>query len=68
MPFPDPGDAVSTDQKPRRVRLQRQPSRNKTLVLELARCEWIEKRQNSIALGPSGSGKAHIGLALEMVA
>jgi hypothetical protein len=22
-------------------------------VLELARCEWIEKRQNCIALGPS---------------
>jgi hypothetical protein len=30
-----------------------QPSLNKSLVLELARCEWIEKRQNCIALGPS---------------
>ena len=30
-----------------------QPSLNKPLVLELARCEWIEKRQNCIALGPS---------------
>lgn len=27
-----------------------QPSLNKALVLELARCEWIEKRQNCIAL------------------
>ncbi len=27
-----------------------QPSINKPLVLELARCEWIEKRQNCIAL------------------
>ena len=41
-----------------------QPSLNKALVLELARCEWIEKRQNCIALGPYGSSKAHIGLAL----
>ena len=30
-----------------------QPSLNKPLVLELARCEWIEKRQNCIALGPT---------------
>jgi hypothetical protein len=41
---------------------------NKGLVLELARCEWIEKRQNCIALGPSGSSKAHIGLALKRLA
>ena len=34
-----------------------QPSLNKSLVLELARCEWIEQRQNCIALGPSGTGK-----------
>jgi hypothetical protein len=24
-------------------------------VLELARCEWIERRENVIALGPSGT-------------
>jgi DNA replication protein DnaC len=30
-------------------------SLDKALVLELARCEWIEKRQNCIAPGPSGS-------------
>ena len=36
-----------------------QPSLNKALVLELARCEWIEKRYNCIALGPSGTGKTH---------
>ena len=38
-----------------------QPSLNKALVLELARCEWIEKRHNCIALGPSGTGKTHPG-------
>jgi DNA replication protein DnaC len=41
-----------------------QPSLNKALVVELTRCEWIEKRQNRIAPGPYGSGKAHVGLAL----
>ena len=29
------------------------PSLNKTLVLELARCEYIERRENLIALGNS---------------
>ena len=45
-----------------------QPSLNKSLVLELARCEWIEKRHNCIALGPSGTGKTHIALALGLAA
>jgi DNA replication protein DnaC len=35
------------------------PSLNKMLALELARCEWIERRENVIALGPSGNGKTH---------
>ena len=45
-----------------------QPSLNKSLVLELARCQWMEKRQNCIALGPSGTGKTHIALALGLAA
>jgi DNA replication protein DnaC len=44
-----------------------QPSLNKALVLELAHCEWIEKRRNCIAPGPFGTGKTHIGLALGLV-
>ena len=32
------------------------PSLNKVLVLELARCEYIERQENVIALGPSESG------------
>ena len=32
------------------------PKLNKMQVLELARCEWIERRENVIALGPSGTG------------
>ena len=35
------------------------PSLSKIQVLELARCEWIERRENVIALGPSGTGKTH---------
>jgi DNA replication protein DnaC len=40
------------------------PSLNKMQVLELARCEWIERRENVIALGPSGTGKTHAALGL----
>ena len=45
-----------------------QPSLNKALVLELSRCQWMEKRQNCIALGPSGTGKTHVALALGLAA
>ena len=44
------------------------PSLNKMQVLELARCEWIERRENVIALGPSGTGKTHTALGLGLAA
>jgi len=44
------------------------PSLNKTLVMELARSEYIERRENIIALGPSGTGKTHIALGLGLAA
>jgi DNA replication protein DnaC len=44
------------------------PSLNKMLVLELARGEYILRRENIIALGPSGTGKSHIALALGLAA
>ena len=44
------------------------PSLNKMLVLELSRCEYIVRRENVIALGNSGTGKSHIGLALGLAA
>ena len=44
------------------------PSLNKTLVLELARCAYIERRENLIALGNSGTGKTHIALGLGLAA
>ena len=44
------------------------PGLNKTLILELIRSEWIEKRENVIALGPSGVGKTHVALGLGLAA
>src|SRR5437762_11788640 len=44
------------------------PSLNKTLVLELARCEYVARRENVIAVGNSGTGKTHIGLGLGLAA
>jgi DNA replication protein DnaC len=44
------------------------PSLNKMLVLELARREYIPRRDNIIALGNSGTGKSHIGLSLGLAA
>ena len=41
------------------------PSLNKMMVLELARCEYIERRENVIALGNSGTGKTHIALGCQ---
>ena len=40
------------------------PSLNKTLVLERARCAYIERRENVITLGNSGTGKTHVALGL----
>jgi DNA replication protein DnaC len=44
------------------------PSLNKMRVLELARCEYVERRENVIALGNSGTGKTHVALGLGLAA
>jgi DNA replication protein DnaC len=44
------------------------PSLNKALVLELARCTYMERNENVIALGNSGTGKTHIALGLGLAA
>ncbi len=44
------------------------PSLNKRLVLELARCDYIDRRENIIALGNSGTGKTHAALGLGLAA
>ena len=44
------------------------PSVNKVLVLELARCEFLLRRENVLLLGNSGTGKTHLALALGLSA
>jgi len=41
---------------------------NKSLVLELARCEWIQRRENVILIGNPGTGKTHLAIALGLAA
>jgi DNA replication protein DnaC len=44
------------------------PTVNKIQILELARCEWIDKRESLILLGNPGTGKTHVAVALGMAA
>jgi len=45
-----------------------QPSVNKPLVLELMRCAYIDKRENLLLVGSTGTGKTHLASALGMEA
>jgi len=44
------------------------PSVNKMLVAELARCEFIDKRENVLLVGNPGTGKSHLATALAAAA
>ena len=44
------------------------PSLNKMLVLDLARSEYVDRHENIIAVGNSGTGKSHIALGLGLAA
>ena len=44
------------------------PSLNKAMVMELARCEYIQRRENVIAVGNSDTGKTHMALGLGLAA
>jgi DNA replication protein DnaC len=44
------------------------PSLDKGLVLELARCEYITRRENVVAVGNSGTGKTHLAIGLGLAA
>ena len=44
------------------------PSVNKPLVLELARGEYLGRRENLHLVGPSGTGKTHLATALGIAA
>ena len=44
------------------------PSVNKHLVIQLARCEYVDQRENVIAVRNSGSDKTHVALGLGLAA
>ena len=44
------------------------PSVNRKLVTQLARCEYVDRRENIIAIGNSGTGKTHMALGLGLAA
>ena len=44
------------------------PSINKPLLLELVKGEYLDKRENVLFVGPSGTGKSHLATALGMAA
>lgn len=45
-----------------------QPSVNKVLIAELARGEYVEKRENLLLVGNSGTGKTHLAIGLGIAA
>jgi DNA replication protein DnaC len=44
------------------------PSVNKPLTLELMQGEYLDRRENILLVGPSGTGKTHLATALGMSA
>jgi DNA replication protein DnaC len=44
------------------------PSLSKPKILELARGEWIDQRENCCLLGQPGTGKTHLAIALGLAA
>lgn len=45
-----------------------QPSLNKVLITELMLSEYIDKRENILLIGNSGTGKTHVAVALKIAA
>jgi DNA replication protein DnaC len=39
------------------------PQLNRSLVLELANCGFVERKENILMCGPTGTGKSHLGNA-----
>ena len=44
------------------------PSVNRQMVTQLAHCEYIDRGENIIAVGNSGTGKTHVALGLGLAA
>ncbi len=41
---------------------------NKPMILELMKCDYLERRENVLLIGGSGTGKTHLAIALAMEA
>ena len=41
-----------------------QPSINKNFIYNLATCEFVRKKENIVFIGPPGTGKTHLAIAL----
>jgi DNA replication protein DnaC len=48
--------------------LSARPSVNKHQVLELVKGEYLDRRENILLVGPSGTGKTHLATAFGMAA
>jgi DNA replication protein DnaC len=44
------------------------PSLNKAKVVTLTHCEWIDRNENAILVGNSGTGKTHLAISLGYIA
>ena len=44
------------------LRLPCHPSVNKHPVIQLARCEYVDRRENVVAIGNSRTGMTHVAL------
>ena len=40
---------------------------DRSVILKLADCEWIKKKQNLIITGPTGAGKSYLACALNNI-
>jgi DNA replication protein DnaC len=54
---------LPTPKAPDTFDLTAAPSVNRPLIVDLMRCEYLERRENVILVGASGSGKSHLAPA-----